>query len=448
MLLIRKVLIEMNKIFSYFKKNKEVCIVLILLISIKICALISLGINYNIKSDDLSYIKSGITFLETGKITMHGVISAQIMPGMTFLIAIFAFIFGKGLLLWLSLKVLWIVIGMLSFYYLYKIINLYLSKKYAVIPCLFFFMPDFIWMDNLILTETPFMLLFILLIYNFLKLEITHDNKYYKYVIIIFILAIIFRPTIGLVPVFFFLYLLMKKYNFKLLIKQYFFASLILVLIFLPWSIRNYLLFDDFIPLTYGIGNPLLLGTYQGYGFPKDEELDYELYVEKEFFKLKNKYELKNEKKLYLKKYLSLEHDKIKAKYRMQEWWKRDSYSMLKSYLYIKPKVMLNSSFYWKPIFNISKEVNLNIRKIELYIFYISLLIILINKKFLKETFLFLCLYGYSIALYSYTFAFSRYAQTLYFLRYIIIGLGIKVLFDLLKYKERDTKNEKVYKIV
>lgn len=34
-------------------------------------------------------------------------------------------------------------------------------------------------------------------------------------------------------------------------------------------------------------------------------------------------------------------------------------------------------------------------------------------------------LYLYHIALYSYTYAFSRYAITLYFLRYIIIGIGI-----------------------
>lgn len=49
---------------------------------------------------------------------------------------------------------------------------------------------------------------------------------------------------------------------------------LALLAFMLPWSVRNYKQFRAFIPTTYGIGNPLLLGTYQGEGYPTDEEVD------------------------------------------------------------------------------------------------------------------------------------------------------------------------------
>lgn len=41
-----------------------------------------LGAAYSLKSDDISYMKAGITMYRTATLTMHGVISAQIMPGL------------------------------------------------------------------------------------------------------------------------------------------------------------------------------------------------------------------------------------------------------------------------------------------------------------------------------------------------------------------------------
>ena len=60
-----------------------------------------------------------------------------------------------------------------------------------------------------------------------------------------------------------------------------------------PWTIRNYALYDAFIPLTYGVGNPMLRGTYQGANHPLDEELDYVTNVDHVMDKLYEKYILK-----------------------------------------------------------------------------------------------------------------------------------------------------------
>lgn len=422
-----------DKIKSFILDNWCVLIVIIISLILHILALYELGFNYTLNSDDASYIQSGITFLETGKITMHGVISAQIMPGMTFLIALVSLAFGTGTGLMVVLKILWMLMGITTIYVVYKTIKLYTNKYIATIPCLFFLAIDYIWMDNLILTETPYILLFSLLIYHTLKLSQNVNNKDYILIVIYYILAVFIRPNIGIYPIFLVIFLLLKKYNFKLLMKQCLLAGIILLICLVPWTYRNYKVFGKFIPLTYGMGNPLLLGTYQGVGYPLDEELDYIKNVDEKMSK-EMKYYLDNPmEKDYMTKYYSLEYDGMKAEYRMHEWWSRDKKSMLISYLYYKPIESFYNYFYWDTVLNISSDSLLIMRKIEIILFGISSLIILIDKKKFKEWLFLILVYGSQVALYSYTFAFSRYAITMFFLRYIIIGLGIDIAYNKIK---------------
>lgn len=422
-----------DKIKSFILDNWCVLIVIIISLILHILALNELGFNYTLNSDDASYIQSGITFLETGKITMHGVISAQIMPGMTFLIALVSLAFGTGTGLMVALKILWMLMGITTIYVVYKTIKLYTNKYIATIPCLFFLAIDYIWMDNLILTETPYILLFSLLIYHTLKLSQNVNNKDYILIVIYYILAVFIRPNIGIYPIFLVIFLLLKKYNFKLLMKQCLLAGIVLLMCLVPWTYRNYKVFGKFIPLTYGMGNPLLLGTYQGVGYPLDEELDYIKNVDEKMSK-EMKYYLDNPmEKDYMTKYYSLEYDGMKAEYRMHEWWSRDKKSMLISYLYYKPIENFYNYFYWDTVLNISSDSLLIVRKIEIILFGISSLIILIDKKKFKEWLFLILVYGSQVALYSYTFAFSRYAITMFFLRYIIIGLGIDIAYNKFK---------------
>lgn len=433
----KKISNNFKKIFKVVcdKLRKDFPIYIIILISLilHIVAIYELGFDYTLNSDDASYVQSGITFLETGKITMHGDISAQIMPGMTFLIAFVALIFGTGTKLMIALKILWLLMGISTIYVVYKTIRLYTNKYISAIPCLFFLTADYIWMDNLILTETPYILLFSLLVYHTLKLSINSTKKDYICIVIYYIMAVFIRPNIGIYPIFLFVFLILKKYDFKLLIKQCLIAGLILVLTLAPWTYRNYKVFDKFIPLTYGIGNPLLLGTYQGVGYPLDEELDYVKNVDE---KMPNemKYYLDNPtEKDYMTRYYRLEYDGMKAKYRMDEWWNRDKKSMLKSYLYFKPMENFYNCFYWNTILNIDSNNILKVRKFEIILFGISSIVILIDRKKIKEWLFLILVYGSQIALYSYTFAFSRYAVTMFFMRYIIIGLGIDIIYRKIK---------------
>lgn len=434
---------QKNKIKSLFLDNWCILVVLIISLILHILALKELGFNYSLNSDDADYIKSGIVFLQTGKITMHDVLSAQIMPGMTFLIAFMALIFGVGSKLIISLKILWLVMGLLTIYIVYKTIKLYSNQYIAAISCLFFLAADYIWMDNLILTETPYILLFSLLIYHTLKLSTKANKKDFILIVIYYILAVFIRPTIGVFPIFLFVFLILKKYNFKLLIRQCIIAGIILLLCLIPWIYRNYKIFNHFIPLTYGTGNPLLLGTYQGSGYPTDEELDYVKNVD-EKMPAEMKYYLQNpNKKDYMTKYYSLEYDGLKAKYRMHEWWNKDKISMLKSYLIYKPLQNFDNYFYWDTIMGISGNQLNVVRKVEIILFVISSILIFINKKRIKEWLFLILTYGSQIAIYSYTFAFSRYAISMFFIRYIIIGIGILSFCEIYK-SRRGKRNESV----
>lgn len=431
-----------NKIKRLLKDNYAFAIVLLIAIALSIASILYLGYDYTINSDDLSYINSGIRFFESGQITMHGVVSAQIMPGLTFLIAGFCLIFGTGTALIIALKIFWLLMGIISIIVLYKIIRMYANQWIASFCCLFLLAPDFIWMNNIILTETPFMLTLLLLIYHSLRFLREEKDKDFWFIVLWYIIGVYIRPTIGLFPIFLAFCLLIKKYSFKKLLKKGIIGGIILIICLAPWIYRNYKAFDKFIPLTYGMGNPLLLGTYQGYGYPSDEELDYASNVDKKMSDEMRYYLSESYPRDKFKVYYLLEYDGMKAKYRMQEWWEKDKVSMLKSYLIEKPKIMLHSSFYWDELFGIDINFNLLLRKIDLILFGISCLAIIISRKRIIEWLLLIGVYGYQILLYCYSFAYSRYAITLFPIRFIIIGIGLNIIYDFLKGKRKKVKND------
>ena len=79
--------------------------------------------------------------------------------------------------------------------------------------------------------------------------------------------------------------------------------------------------FDAFIPLTYGAGNPTLLGTYQGIRYPTDESLDYETNVTDVVKEKYAQYYDENGNVLpQYSKYIDLRSDGIKANYRLRVW--------------------------------------------------------------------------------------------------------------------------------
>lgn len=450
------------------KENIPIITVLFCALVLRLLILVCYGPEYNLGSDDVGYVNAAVRFCETGEITMHGIISAQIMPGMIWLLSPLIFLFGTGKGLWITLKLLWIGMSIASIYGVYKIVKLYAENKFAVLASAFFLALDFAWMDNLILTETPFMFSFIYMIYASLKLAETQRKKYFYMVCVYYMIALLMKATIAPVPLLLFIYLWLKKYDMKLMFKQMGIAALIVLAFIIPWSVRNYIRFEHhFIPLTYGAGNPKLLGSYQGNSTPNDESLDYEKNVYskmsnemRRYFNqdgtLKEEYQGDNwyKKDNYMAAYYNLKLDGMKADYRLKVWRKDATKDYIISILFKKPLVMIFNSFYWKDVFGIPITVNYVFRVVDLFLCIIGTIGVFLNRRRWKEYFFIVSVYLFQIYVYSFTFVFSRYAQTLYFLRFIIIGWGVYELYCHMCRKvkqdegicdmEKASKNEKI----
>ena len=418
--------------------------ILLIAIITRMAFLATYGPMYSLNSDDVAYVEAGIRFAHTGAVTMHDVISAQIMPGMLYLLAPFVWLLGESELLWWGLKIFWNILGVLSIYGTYRCVKELSNGYCGAIGAALFLTIDFTWMDNLILTETPFMFCMIWIIYFTLRIARQPKYRYFWGIVATYMGALLMRPNVAPYPLFLFLYLLVKHYDIQLLWRQILIAACVVLAFIVPWTIRNYIQFDRFIPLTYGMGNPLLLGTYQGVGYPLDEELDYSHLIEKMPEESLAYYDQETQTwdlSSYMGKFYSLEYDELMAKYRMSVWWEDDPASMLHSYLLSKPKIMLLGSFCWDTPFGISAEANMPIRYLDLGLALIGSAILLFDRKRRPETLMIGTFYAFQIAVYSYSFALNRYGQTLYFMRFILVGWGIYRVYELLKERKNRLAN-------
>lgn len=430
---------------NFFRNHWVMLIIVWLLFFERLWMLSRLGAAYSLKSDDISYIKAGITMYRTATLTMHGVISAQIMPGLPLIIALFAKIFGTGRGLWLALKVAWCFMGTLAAWFTYLTIREKAPTYAAVIPTLMYFTPDFAWQDNLILTETPYLFLVTLYLYGVIRMGNRKDwagfilmatSAYLAFLLKAQAICLFFLPL----P-----YLWIKKYPSTRLYGQAFLIFLALLAFMLPWSVRNYKQFRSFIPTTYGIGNPLLLGTYQGEGYPTDEEVDrapFDKKVQEEHAFLKDKdgkFSAKHQR------YLELLTDEKLARGRMVYWWKHDRDSMLKSYLWLKPKSMFYETFYWDEVIPKTKYPIIHLRQIDFTLAMAAAVVVLLAKKTVAETYFMLFAYWSQVYMYAYAYVFDRYAQTLLPYRYVAIGFLIPAAVDIIRRLRRYIRGKRAY---
>ena len=423
-----------KKFRSFLFTHKVILIVMILLFAERLVAMYRLNVAYTLYSDDLSYVRSGLVFASTGKITMHEAYpSAQIMPGMTVLIGVISMIFGEGTMLWVVLKLLWISMGTMTAWFIYRSVCIFAPRWCGAAAALPLFIPNFVWQDNLILTETPFLLFFTAAVYFTFKMGRDGQWRDFWGFLTAYMGALIFRANIAPYPIFALLYLLVVKYDRKRLLRQYSLLACALLCFVIPWSIRNFIRFGEFIPLTYGLGNPMLLGTYQGVGYPEDDELDYVTNVDDV---LREEYaayfEADGSVREGLERYINLKRDEIQAKYRLKVWWQTDSKSMLYSYLVLKPKIMLTSSFYWQEIFHFPLAWIVCLQY-QIYLLSAAGIIaaLVLRKNRWQMLWIAIIFFG-NLYLYAMAFAFDRYLVSLLPLVYIAGGIGLGMINQLL----------------
>ncbi len=226
-----------------------------------------LGSLEKFNNDDVKYIRSAWTLLDTGKFTYQNPANptVYIMPGLTFLLSFFMLFFGKlsGIV---AFKLFQVILQALSIYLLFLITRKLFNSKIGLIACLIdFFYTTELYTANLVLTESTFKFLLLLLIYiTLLALEKKHLSLYLLGGIV-WTAAIYFRPTIGAFPLIILILWIKEKYSWREIIKYTVSVLLVFIALMSPWWIRNYHIFDRFIPLTLSSGNPFLQGTFIHY---------------------------------------------------------------------------------------------------------------------------------------------------------------------------------------
>lgn len=236
-------------------------------------------------NDDVKYLRSAWTLLETGKYTYKNpqTDTVFIMPGITTVLAAFVAIFGKYPIL--QFKIFQAILGCACLYLIF-LCGRRLFGTAAALVCtamMALYFPS-IYVTGTLLTECCFYFLFLLTFYYTIAAVESRKMKYYAMGGIFLGLSALFRPTVLAFPAAVFAVWIAKKYKFIDMIKFAGTVVGIVCLILSPWIIRNAIIFKQFIPLTKASGNPAFQGTFISYDRTTEEEenIDYYNIIKKE----------------------------------------------------------------------------------------------------------------------------------------------------------------------
>ncbi|MCL1791893.1 MAG: glycosyltransferase family 39 protein [Peptococcaceae bacterium] len=271
-LLIKQVMGKLERI------DKWVVIVLGLFLVLQVAAVLIYGDEYYLgdltqmnDNDDVKYVRSARILLEEGKLFYQdgdiasGIPTVFIMPGFPVFLAMFLKVFGLsgGLLAIRFVQGLLQVGVMLLLYRLgRKYFHVWAARLALVLYLLY--IPN-LSVSLLILTETLFTFLFVLLITLCFEAVASKKMGFYVGGGIVLGLAALIRPTILLFPVVIVLMWILKKYSVKEMLNRGLVVGCILIAMLAPWWIRNGVEFGRFIPLTVAAGDPFMQGAFIKY---------------------------------------------------------------------------------------------------------------------------------------------------------------------------------------
>ncbi|SFB35986.1 ArnT family glycosyltransferase [Clostridium frigidicarnis] len=284
-------------------------------------------------NDDVKYVRSAWTLMDTGKLTYHDVNEETvfIMPGISYTLAGIMTIFGKttGLV---AFRVFQVILEVLSLMLVFFIARKLFNSKVGIIAFILeaIYIPN-LWVTHVILTECIFKFLVLALVY--FTIYAIEEKKIIYYVIGGMLLGItcLFRPTIGAYPIVVLVLWLYKKYEFKDIIKWTIVVTSVFALVMSPWWIRNYNTFNRFIPCTLSSGNPMIQGSYINY----DANID--------FYPTEGSDDRIEQEKLYM--------DNVK--YRFKNYMLRSPVKYGLWYFVEKPVILWGGPFYWRKVYSI-----------------------------------------------------------------------------------------------
>jgi len=307
---------------------------------IKLIMIFKYGNQLTLASDDLNYLKSAVYLTKKNIFVFHNYNEPTvfIMPLYPLFLSIIIRIFGYGLAGIQAIRVTQAVISCVTIIMVFLIAQRLFGKKVALFAAFLvsFYVPNIVTTGYL-LTATLFTALLYTLLYYSLKFSDKPLCGNFAVLGVIWAGAILCRPTIAPYPALLFLYLLIhRRVKLGKLIKLGIAMSITFIVIMLPWWVRNYMEYSEFIPLTAASGNPMLQGTYVNYLQTPENVVYYKL-GENAFETNKTEVEV--------------------AKKRIREEFRKDFWGYLKWFTLGKTKFYWQSPFYWRELFNIDRKL-------------------------------------------------------------------------------------------
>lgn len=193
--------------------------------------------------------------------------NAIVTPGYPLFLALIYRIFGYSSEIGpiMHVRVVQAILGALSCIIVYFIGKHIKNKRTGLIAAvLYTIYPTYLWATTLVLTETLFN--FFLLLYVYFQLRVFETWKMSDALLcgFTFVLAVMVRPLIFplLIVPFAYMYIIKKD---KKVIEVFKYTAAAVLVVMIPWWLRNIITMKKFILLATQTGNPLIAGTFPYY---------------------------------------------------------------------------------------------------------------------------------------------------------------------------------------
>lgn len=347
-------------------------------------------------NDDVKYVRSAETLLQGGPLTYINhdggtEPSAFIMPGMPLLLAAFIGPFGQegGIT---AFRLFQCLEQTACVYLLFLIARRVFDRRIAIAACVIaaLYPPDY-FSSGVILTESTFRLLCMLLVLTMMIAVEKRKLSWYITVGVLTAAAAYFKPQASLFPAILLFLWLRERYTLSEIVRYTVAVIGAYAILLCPWWIRNWLTFENFILFTSSAGSPFLLGTRIDYQLPPAG-----------FFDAYPQYDPKTIFKGWDDTAMSKGIDVLRYGFTHHFWMYLHWYTLGKlEGLYIEP-------YYWRPIWPIQRPLMDMLQKVLVGVMLLGLILAFIRER-LGRLLPLLLTFAYFTALYMPFVAFGRY---------------------------------------
>jgi 4-amino-4-deoxy-L-arabinose transferase-like glycosyltransferase len=252
-----------SRLEDFWHKNWLLLLILAAALALRLFVLFTEGNRMFLGTDDDNYRESAEILLRSGILTYAGwkEPTVFIMPGYPLLLA--AIFWLAGSTSWLAARLFQVVVSIAALWFTVKLGTRLGGRRVGIAAgILAAVYPPNLMAPSFLLTETVFTCLLLLSLLAFGRAKDSGSLGWYGATGLVLALATYFRPTSGLLPVVFGVYLILRGHPWRQTMVNVVVMGAVVGLCLTPWIIRNYVIYREFIPFTVSGGNPFLRGTY------------------------------------------------------------------------------------------------------------------------------------------------------------------------------------------